>query len=157
MDIGDIGILIIAFIVYLVNFIVKANKDKVAKETEKQSPAKRGLPEPWEIGETPPPLFDIPIPREKEYEEKEKSAQSYSSILDSVETIEKQVQPAKMERKSSMSESLFKQDNVDSVSYQDEETEGDVSYTNELFHGSNITEELKKGIISSEILHRKYE
>ncbi len=57
---------------------------------------------------------------------------------------------------SSLSDSLFKEDNMESVSYQDEDTEGDISYTNELFHG-NITEELKKGIIYSEILHRKYE
>ena len=156
MDIGDIGILIIAFIVYLVNFIVKANKDKVAKQTEKQSPVKEDLPEPWEIGETPPPLFDIPIPSKREYKKKKKSSKSFDSILDSVETIENQMQPAQEERISSMSESLFKQDNMDSVSYQDDETEEDVSYTNELFHG-NITEELKKAIIYSEILNRKYE
>ena len=163
MDIGDLGFLIIAFIVFIVNFIVKSNKEKIEAQAQEQKKktAKPDLPElePWEEEENSmPPFFDIPdipdIPERRVGGEK-KASKPFVPISDSIKNIEKRIQPAQ-EGMSSLSESLFKEDNMESISYQDEDTEGEASYTNELFHG-NITEELKKGIIYSEILHRKYE
>jgi len=155
MDIGDLGFLIIAFIVFIVNFIVKANKDKTKAQAELQQPAKPELPEPWEVEETMPPLFDNPFNREKKVEViNRKTPRPVSSPLESYETKRKRLQS--QEGISSLSESLFKEDNMASISYQDEDSETGISYTNDLFHG-NITEELKKAIIYSEILNRKYE
>ena len=153
MDIGDLGFLIIAFIVFIVNFIVKAKKDKIETQTPKA--AKPELPEPWEVEETLPPLFDSPFNREKKVEVvKKKTPRPMSSSEESFDNLEKRFL-AQQEGMSSLSESLYKEDEMESISYQDEGAEG-VSYTNELFHG-NITEEMKKAIIYSEILHRKYE
>ena len=157
MDIGDLGFLIIAFIVFIVNFIVKSNKEKAEALAQKQKKknAIPELPEPWEVEEELPPLFDIPFDGQKEYEKNRRASKPYIPVSRSIKDMENRFQPA-LEGMSSLSESLFKEDNMDSISYQDEGTEGEKSYTNELFHG-NITEELKKGIIYSEILHRKYE
>ena len=160
MDIGDLGFLIIAFIVFIVNFIVKSNKEKIEAQAQgqKKKTAKPDLPElePWEEEENSmPPFFDIPDIPERRVGGEKKASKPFVPISDSIKNIEKRIQPAQ-EGMSSLSESLFKEDNMESISYQDEDTEGEASYTNELFHG-NITEELKKGIIYSEILHRKYE
>ena len=155
MDIGDLGFLIIAFIVFIVNFIVKANKEKTQAQSEKQIPAKPELPEPWEMIETLPPSLDSPFQRDKKAEViKRKTSLPVPSSQESYEIMKKRLQTPQ-EGMSSLSESLFKEDNMDNISYRDEGSE-DASYTNELFHG-NITEEFKKAIIYSEILHRKYE
>ena len=58
---------------------------------------------------------------------------------------------------SSLSESLFKDDEMESVSYDEDSDSDSEFYIEDIFHRSNITDELKKGIIYSEILHRKYE
>ena len=155
MDIGDLGFLIIAFIVFIVNFIVKSNKEKAEAQAQKQQTAKPELPEPWEEEYEMPPFFDIPAIPTKGAEDDLKTSKSFIPISDSIKSKDKRMQSA-LEGVSSLSESLFKEDEMESVSYQDEETMGEISYTNELFHG-NITEELKKGIIYSEILNRKYE
>ena len=157
MDIGDLGFLIIAFIVFIVNFFVKAKKEKAQAQVEKQKPAIPELPEPWEVEETLPPTFDYPFTREKKVEViKRKTVLSplAPTAQESYETKRARLQSE--EGVSSLSESLFKEDNLDSISYQDEDSIGGTSYTNDLFHG-NITEELKKVIIYSEILNRKYE
>ena len=152
MDIGDIGFLLIAFIVFIVNFIVKAKKDKTKAETQKT--AKPELPEPWEVKETLPPLFDNPFNREKKIEAvKKKTPQYVSSSQESFDYLKKRLQ-ASQEGMSSLSESLYKEDDMDNITYKDEDSDG-TSYTDELFYG-NITEELKKAVIYSEILHRKY-
>ncbi|MGV8963463.1 MAG: hypothetical protein ACOH2V_08800 [Candidatus Saccharimonadaceae bacterium] len=151
MDIGDIGFLIVAFIVFIINFVLKANKEK----TQSQKPSSPELPEPWEVKETLPPSYDNPFNREKKVEViKKKTARPLSSIQESFENLNKRFQ-SNEEGMSSLSESLYKEDEMESISYKDADST-DVSYTDELFHG-NITEELKKGIIYSEILHRKYE
>ena len=159
MDIGDLGFLIIAFIVFIVNFIVKSNKEKIEAQAQEQKKktAKPDLPElePWEEEYSMPPFFDIPDIPEKRVENERRTSKPFVPISDSSQNMDKRIQPAQ-EGMSSLSESLFKEDNMESVSYQDEDSEEDISYTNELFQG-NITEELKKGIIYSEILHRKYE
>ncbi len=158
MDIGDLGFLIIAFFVFIVNFIVKSNKEKVEAQAQQQNQktADPDLPEPWEEEYPMPPFFDTPsIPKKKGFEGNNKTSAPFIPISDSIKSIEKRMQPSQ-EGMSSLSESLFKEDDMESISYQDEDTEVEVSYTNELFYG-NITEELKKGIIYSEILHRKYE
>ncbi len=159
MDIGDIGFLIIAFIIFIVNSIVtaKRNKAKAEAEAKAQKPktVKSESPEPWEEEYAMPPFFDTPSLPKRSVEDDKKISESFIPISDSIKGIEERIKPS-LEGMSSLSESLYIEDEMESVSYQDEETEGSVSYTNELFHG-NITEELKKGIIYSEILHRKYE
>ena len=152
MDIGDIGFLIVAFIVFIINFVLKANKEK----TQSQKPETPVLPEPWEVKETLPPLFDNPFNREKRVEvTKTKTPRPFLSSTEvSLENIKKRME-ASQEGMSSLSESLYKEDEMESITYNDSDS-SDVSYTDDLFHG-NITEELKKGIIYSEILHRKYE
>ena len=159
MDIGDIGFLIIAFIIYLVNLFMKVNKEKIEKQREAQDTKIPDIPEPepWDEEYPMPPFFDIPsIPKkQKPLEVVEKTPKSFIPSSYSFQYDEEKMKPIEGAMSSS-SDSLFKEDNMESVSYHDEETEGDISYTNELFHG-NITEELKKAIIYSEILHRKYE
>ena len=157
MDIGDIGFLLIAFIIYLVNLFMKVNKEKIEKQRKAEDTNIPDIPElePWDEEYPMPPFFDIPSIPKKPLEVVEKTPKSSIPSSYSFEYDEEKMKPIEGAM-SSMSDSLFKEDNMESVSYQDEETEGDVSYTNELFHG-NITEELKKGIIYSEILHRKYE
>lgn len=151
MDIGDIGFLIVAFIVFIINFVLKANKEK----TQSQKPEPPVLPEPWEVKETLPPLFDNPFNREKKVEvTKTKTPRPLSSTQESFEKMRKHLQTTQ-EGMSSLSGSLYKEDEMEAITYKDSDSL-DVSYTDELFHG-NITEELKKGIIYSEILHRKYE
>ncbi|NLZ96128.1 MAG: hypothetical protein GX921_09955 [Bacteroidales bacterium] len=159
MDIGDLGFIIIAFIVFIVNFIVKSNKEKIEAQQQEQE-QKTAIPdipelEPWDEDYPMPPFFDTPAIPKKSVGGDKKVSESFIPVSDSIKSIEERIKPS-FEGMSSISESLFKEDSMESVSYQDEETQGDVSYTNELFHG-NITEELKKGIIYSEILHRKYE
>ena len=160
MDIGDIGFLIIAFIVFIVNFIVKSNKEKIEAQAQEQK-KKTAIPdlpdlEPWEEEYAMPPFFDSPVIPKKSVGGDRKPSKSLILDSDSLRSMDKRMQPAQ-EGMSSLSESLFKEDNMDSISYQDEDTaEGEASYTNELFHG-DITKELKKAIIYSEILHRKYE
>ena len=153
MDIGDFGFLIIAFIVFIVNFFVKANKDKTNAQAEKQKPARPELPEPWEVKETLPPLFDYSFNREKKVEvvKKKTSRPAYSSL----ESYDKTYKRLPQEGMSSLSESLYKEDEMENIIYRNEDT-SDISYTEELFRG-NITEEMRKAIIYSEILHRKYE
>ena len=102
-----------------------------------------------------PPFFDIPTIPKKSVKGDKKVSEPFIPTSDSIKGIEERIKPS-LEGMSSLSESLYKEDDMESVSYQDEDTRGDVSYTNELFHG-NITEELKKAIIYSEILHRKYD
>jgi hypothetical protein len=103
-----------------------------------------------------PPFFDSPVIPKKSLGGDRKPSKSLILDSDSLRSMDKRMQPAQ-EGMSSLSESLFKEDNMDSISYQDEDTaEGEASYTNELFHG-DISKELKKAIIYSEILHRKYE
>ena len=143
MDIGDIGFLLIAFIVFIINFIVKANKEKKQGEM----PAIPELPEPWEVKETLPPF-----PGNKFEVIKKKTLRTIPSME---ETHSKKYFQASQEGMSSLSESLYKEDEMESIVYRDVGDTG-ISYTNDLFHG-NITEELKKAIIYSEILHRKYE
>lgn len=155
MDIGDLGFLIIAFFVFIVNFIVKSNKEKVEAQAQQNAKPDIPDPEPWEEDYPMPPFFDTPSLPKKNKGAVKKTSERYVPVSGSIKSMEQRIQPAQ-EGLSSMAESLFKEDNMESVSYQDEETKGDISYTNELFHG-NITEELKKGIIYSEILHRKYE
>jgi hypothetical protein len=158
MDIGDLGFLIIAFIVFIVNFIVKANKEKEQAQAEKQSPSKPELPEPWEVEETLPPLppiFQNPFERENKADVVKKrtpqlvsnSQEAYNRKRESLQSLQ--------EGTSSLSESLYKEDDMENIIYQDEGSSG-TSYTDGLFHG-NKTEEFKKAIIYSEILHRKYE
>ena len=159
MDIGDLGFLIIAFIVFIVNFIVKSNKEKIEAQAQEQK-KKTAIPnlpelEPWEEEYAMPPFFDTPTLPKKSVESDKKVSKPYL-ISDSLRNMDKRIQPAQ-EGMSSLSESLFKEDNMDSISYQDEDSgQGEASYTNELFYG-DITQELKKAIIYSEILHRKYE
>ena len=163
MDIGDLGFLIIAFIVYIVNFIVKSNREKAEAQEQKQKTTTPDIPElePWDEDYPMPPFFDAPTIPKKSVEGDRKVPKSFIPVSDSIKGIEERIKPS-IEDVSSLSESLFKEDNMEPVSYQDEDTDTDtdtergVSYANELFHG-NITEELKKGIIYSEILHRKYE
>ena len=159
MDIGDIGFLLIAFIIYLVNLFMKVNKEKIEKQKKAEDTKIPDIPEPepWDEEYSMPPFFDVPsIPKkQKPLEVVEKTPKSSIPSSYSFEYDEEKMEPIEGAM-SSLSDSLFKEDNMESVSYQDEDTEGDISYTNELFHG-NITEELKKGIIYSEILHRKYE
>ena len=158
MDIGDLGFLIIALIVFIVNFIVKANKEKAQAQAEKQTPAKPELPEPWEVEETLPPLppiFQNPFEREhhadvvknKTPQLVSHSQEAYNRKRESLQTLH--------EGTSSLSESLYKEDDMENIIYQDEGSSG-TSLTDDLFHG-NKTEEFKKAIIYSEILHRKYE
>ena len=158
MDIGDLGFLIIAFIVFIVNFIVKANKEKAQAEAEKQTPSKPELPEPWEVEETLPPLppiFQNPFERErKSVVVKNKTHQSTSSSQEAYDRKRKSLQTLQ-EGMSSLSESLYKEDDMESIIYQDEGSEG-TSLTDDLFHGNKV-EEFKKAIIYSEILNRKYE
>ena len=146
MDIGDLGFLIIAFIVFIVNFIVKSNKEKIEAQAQEQK-KKTAIPdlpdlEPWEEEYAMPPFFDSPVIPKKSVGGDRKPSKSLILDSDSLRSMDKRMQPAQ-EGMSSLSESLFKEDNMDSISYQDEDTEGEKSYTNELFHG-NITEELKK-------------
>lgn len=152
MDIGDLGFLIIAFIVFIVNFIVKANKEK--SDTDTPKPAKPELPEPWEVEETLPPFYDsdFDINRRSDEFEYQKSSEVLPSFH---QPIEKQESYLPETHNSPMSESLFKDDNMESVSYADENDTGE-SYLANLIDGDS-TEELKKAIIYSEILHRKYE
>ena len=145
MDIGDLGFLIIAFIVFIVNFFVKSKKEI----TQSQKPPVPDMPEPWELKETLPPF-----PHKKVETIKKKTPRPVSSTHEYVENVKMRLQ-ASQEGISSLSESLYVEDEMESVSYQDSDDTGK-SYTNELFHG-DITEEFKKAIISSEILHRKYE
>ena len=160
MDIGDLGFLIIAFIVFIVNFIVKSNKEKVEAQAQEQK-KKNTIPdlpelEPWEEEYAMPPFIATLTMPKKSIGSDKKTCDPFVLISDSLRSMDKRMQPAQ-EGMSSLSESLFKEDSMESVFYQDEDSaEGGVSYTNELFHG-DITEELKKGIIYSEILHRKYE
>ena len=148
--------LIIALIVFIVNFFVKANKEKVEAQTPKT--AKPDLPEPWEVEETLPPLppiFQNPYSREQKADVAQKrTPRSMPSSEDLYNEKRKSLQTMQ-EGMSSLSESLYVEDEMESISYQEEDS-GQRSYTGELFHG-NITEELKKAIIYSEILHRKYE
>ncbi|MDD4727889.1 MAG: hypothetical protein PHN55_03945 [Dysgonamonadaceae bacterium] len=145
MDIGDIGFLIVAFIVFIINFIVKGNKNKEQGE----KPVIPQMPEPWEVRETLPPFS------QKNAEvTKKRTLRPILSSQESNEQVKNHFQVSQ-EGMSSLSESLYKEDEMESITYQDE-GESEISFTNELFHG-NITEELKKGIIYSEILHRKYE
>ena len=146
MDIGDIGFLIVAFIVFIINFIVKGNKNKEQGE----KPAIPEMPEPWEVKETLPPFYE----KKAEVIKKRTPRPILSSQEESYKQINNHSQTTQ-EGMSSLSESLYKEDEMESITYQDE-GESEISFTNELFHG-NITEELKKGIIYSEILHRKYE
>ena len=157
MDIGDLGFIIIAFIVFVFNFIVKANKEKAEAQAEEQKTTKPNIPdlEPWDEDYPMPPFFDIPTIPKKSVERDKRISESFIPISDSIKSIEERIKPS-LEGMSSLSDSLYKEDDMESVSYQDEDTKGDISYTNELFHG-NITEELKKAIIYSEILHRKYD
>ena len=145
MDIGDLGFLIVAFIVFIVNFFLKANKDK----TQSQPPPKPDMPEPWEVKE-----FLPPFPEKKLEKKKKKTPRPVATQPESFEHAKNRLQ-ASQEGMSSLSESLYKEDEFENVSYQDSSSIA-TSYTDELFHG-NITEELKKAIIYSEILHRKYE
>ena len=145
MDIGDLGFLIIAFIVFIVNFFVKAKKEK----TQSQRPAVPEMPEPWELKETLPPF-----PQKRVESIKKKTPRPISSTQESVESVKMRLK-ASQEGMSSLSESLYVEDEMESISYKDADTSG-TSYTDELFHG-NVTEELKKAVIYSEILHRKYE
>lgn len=158
MDIGDLGFLIIAFIVFIVNFITKSNKEKAQSETEKQAPAKPELPEPWEVEESLPPLpqiFQNPFERDQNTDMvNNKTPQLVSSSQEAYNRKRKSLQSLH-EGTSSLSESLYKDDDMESISYQDEGSGGN-SLTDDLFHG-NKTEEFKKAIIYSEILHRKYE
>ncbi len=145
MDIGDLGILIIAFIVFIVNFFVKSKKEI----TQSQKPTVLEMPEPWELKEILPPF-----PQKKAETIKKKTPRPLSSTHESFENTDMRLK-ASQEGMSSLSESLYVEDGMESVSYQDSDDTGK-SYTNELFHG-DITEEFKKAIIYSEILHRKYE
>ena len=156
MDIGDLGFLIIAFIVFIVNFIVKANKEKTQAQAEKQMTVKPELPEPWELEETLPPLFDNPFNREKKIEAIKKKT-TRIPVLSSQQSYEdaKLHMQASHEGMSSLSESLYKEDEMETIIYK-QEGSSNISYTNDLLHG-NISEEMKKVIIYSEILHRKYE
>lgn len=145
MDIGDLGFLLIAFIVFIVNFFVKSNKEKA----ETQQHTKPHMPEPWQVKE-----FLPPIPKKEVEIIKQKTPRLFSSAQESLDSMKKHTQ-ASQEGMSSLSESLYKEDEFENVSYLDSGST-EISYTDELFHG-NITEELKKAIIYSEILHRKYE
>ena len=145
MDIGDLGFLIIAFIVFIVNFFVKSKKEI----TQSQKPTVPDMPEPWELKETLPPF-----PQKKVETIKKKTPRPVSSANESVENVKMRLQ-AFQEGISSLSESLYVEDEMESISYKDSGETGK-SYTDELFHG-DITEEFKKAIIYSEILHRKYE
>ncbi|HKM44050.1 MAG TPA: hypothetical protein VJY12_01175 [Dysgonamonadaceae bacterium] len=145
MDIGDLGFLIIAFIVFIVNFFVKSKKEI----TQSQKPTVPEMPEPWELKETLPPF-----PQKRAETLKKKTPRPLLSTHESFENSDMGLK-ASQEGMSSLSESLYVEDEMESVSYQDSDDTGK-SYTNELFHG-DITEEFKKAIIYSEILHRKYE
>ena len=146
MDIGDLGFLIIAFIVFIVNFFVKSKKEK----TQTQDPTTPELSEPWEVKEILPPF-----PGEKiETIKKKKTPRPVSTTQESFETFKQRLQTSQ-EGMSSLSESLYVEDEVENISYKDADST-EASYTDELFHG-NVSEELKKAIIYSEILHRKYE
>ena len=150
MDIGDFGFLIVALIVFVVNFFVKAQKNKLQSE----KPVPPELSEPWEVEETLPPIFQSPFNRENKTEViKKKTSRPLPSIQESYESKRLRLQTE--EGVSSLSESLFKEDEMESITYNDSGVK-EKSYTDDLFHG-NITEELKKAIIYSEILHRKYE
>ncbi len=158
MDIGDLGFLIIAFIVFIVNFILKSNKEKIETQKEKQKPLQPALHEPWEVEETLPPLppvFQNPFERQQKADlVQNKEPQLVSSSQEAYNRKRKSIQTLQ-EGTSSLSESLFKEDDMESITYQDEGS-SEVSFTDNLFHG-NKTEELKKAIIYSEILNRKYE
>lgn len=158
MDIGDLGFLIIALIVFIVNFIVKSNKDKAQAQAEKQTPAKPELPEPWEVEETLPPLppiFQNPFERVQKTDVANKKIPQLISSSQEAYNRKRESLQSFQEGTSSLSESLFKEDEMESVFYQDVDT-GGASLTDNLFQG-NKTEEFKKAIIYSEILHRKYE
>ena len=151
MDIGDLGFLIVAFIVFIVNFFVKAKKEKAQSE----KPVAPELTEPWEVEETRPSVFDDPFDWEKKPEvKKKKTPRPTPPIPASYESKRKSLQSLQ-EGVSSLSESLFKDDDMDSVSY-DEESDEDFDIDT-IFEGKNLTNEFKKGIIYSEILHRKYD
>ena len=158
MDIGDLGFLIIAFIVFIINFIAKSNKEKAQSQAEKHAPDKPDLPEPWEVEETLPPLppiFQNPFERENKADVlKNKTRQLVSSSQEAYDRKRKSLQTLQ-EGTSSLSESLYKEDDMESIIYQDEGS-GGTSLTDDLFHGNKV-EEFKKAIIYSEILHRKYE
>ena len=150
MDIGDIGFLIVAFLVFIVNFIVKAQKDK----TQTGKPVAPELTEPWEVTETMPPVFANPLDWETKPDvKKKKTPPPIPFTPESYES--KKLRLQSQEGVSSLSESLFRDDAMDSVSY-DEESDEDFDIDT-IFLGKNITTEFKKGIIYSEILHRKYD
>lgn len=155
MDIGDLGFLIVALIVFVINFFVKAQKNKIQSE----KPVPPELSEPWEVEETLPPIFENPFNREKKIEGIPKKTPRTKPIpipISSEESFDsKRKRLQSEEGVSSLSESLFKDDGVESVIYNDSGSK-EKSYTDDLFYG-NITEELKKAVIYSEILHRKYE
>lgn len=151
MDIGDLGFLIVAFIVFVINFILKAKKDK--SQSEKSTAPE--LTEPWEVKETLPPIFENPFNWEKKPEViKKKTPRSLPIDQDSYKSKKDQLQTS-LEGMSSLSESLFKDDEMESVSY--EEDSDSEFFIEDLFYGKSITHEFKKGIIYSEILHRKYD
>ena len=146
MDIGDLGFLIIAFLVFIVNFFVKSKKE-ITSQSQKPSPPQ--MPEPWELKETLPPF-----PQKSVETIKKKTQRTVSTTQESFENMKKRLQTPQ-EGMSSLSESLYVEDDMENISYRDSDDTGN-SYTDELFHG-DITEEFKKAIIYSEILHRKYE
>ncbi|HTN67993.1 MAG TPA: hypothetical protein VLZ33_00860 [Dysgonamonadaceae bacterium] len=155
MDIGDIGFLIIALIVFIINFIAKANKDKA----KAQKPAVPELTEPWEVEEILPPF-----PEKRKEVAKKKTPRPLSSTQDFIEKMESQKMHKQFSQEgmSSLSQSLFKEDSMDSISYDKDTGSSSDAYSSSsslvygLFQG-DTAEELKKGIIYSEILHRKYE
>ncbi|MDD2552441.1 MAG: hypothetical protein PHO84_06235 [Dysgonamonadaceae bacterium] len=152
MDIGDIGFLIVALIVFVINFLVKAKKDK----TQSEKPVAPELTEPWEVKEKLPPIFENTFDWERKPEViRKKTPRPVPVIPESYES--KKIRLQSQEGMSSLSESLFKDDEMESVSYDEDSDSDSEFYIEDIFHGSNITDELKKGIIYSEILHRKYE
>ena len=153
MDIGDFGFLIVALIVFIVNFFVKAQKNKLQSE----KPVPPELSEPWEVEETLPPIFENPFNWEKKIKAIPKKTPRIKPIPVSTEESfdSKRKRLQSEEGMSSLSESLFKEDEMENITYSDSGFK-EKSYTDDLFHG-DITEELKKAIIYSEILHRKYE
>lgn len=159
MDIGDLGFLIIAFIVFIVNFILKTNKEKAQAQAEKQSPAQPELPEPWEVDETLPPLppiFQNPFERKQTVDAKYRKTPQQISSSQEAYNVKRQSLQSLHEGTSSLSESLYKEDDMENIIYQDGGSQERSSLTDDLLKGNKI-EEFKKAIIYSEILHRKYE
>ena len=96
-----------------------------------------------------------PFEREQTVDAKYSTTSQRAASSQEAYNVKRQSLQSLHEGTSSLSESLYKEDDMENIIYQDEGSQ-ETSLTDDLFFG-NKTEEFKKAIIYSEILHRKYE